>query len=72
MGIRVTIDAVLGSIDAGIDLARIRASYPVAGDENIATARAYRATQRRGRAVRFIDRHPDLVLVTQCVARKAQ
>ena len=42
-GTRITIGTVLASIDAGIDLARIRASYPIVDDEHIAAARAYRA-----------------------------
>jgi uncharacterized protein (DUF433 family) len=70
-GSRVAIDAVLGSIDAGIDLARIRASYPIADDEHIAAARAYRAAHPRGRSLRLIERNPDLVLVAQGVLRKA-
>ncbi len=70
-GTRVTIDAVLGSIDAGIELARIRASYPIADDEHIAAARAYRAAHPRGRTLRLIERHPDLVLVKQSVFRMA-
>ena len=59
-GTRVTIDVVLGSIDAGIDLARIRASYPIADDAHIAAARAYRAAHPKVRGPRISERHPDL------------
>jgi uncharacterized protein (DUF433 family) len=59
-GTRIAIDTVLASLDAGIDLARIRASYPIVDDEHIAAARAYRAAHPRGRALRISERHPDL------------
>jgi uncharacterized protein (DUF433 family) len=49
-GTRIAIDTVLASLDAGIDLARIRASYPIVDDEHIAAARAYRAAHPRSRA----------------------
>jgi uncharacterized protein (DUF433 family) len=59
-GTRIAIDTVLASLDAGIDLARIRASYPIVDDEHIAAARAYRAAHPRSRALRISERHPDL------------
>jgi uncharacterized protein (DUF433 family) len=59
-GTRITIDTVLASIDAGIDLARICASYPIVDDEHIAAARAYRAAHPRSRGLRISERHPDL------------
>ena len=64
-GTRITIDTVLASLDAGIDLARIRASYPIVDDEHIAAARASRAAHPRSRELRFSERHPDL----PCVGR---
>jgi uncharacterized protein (DUF433 family) len=71
-GTRVLIDTVLACIDAGEDLERIRESYPIADDEHIAAARAYRAAHPRGRTLSLIERHPDLVLVIKRVFRKAR
>jgi uncharacterized protein (DUF433 family) len=59
-GTRITIDTVLASLDAGIDLARIRESYPVVSDEHITAARAYRAEHPRSRRLRISEMHPDL------------
>jgi uncharacterized protein (DUF433 family) len=61
-GTRITIDTVLASIDAGIDMARIRASYPSVDDEHISAARAYRAVHPRSPVPRISERHPELVL----------
>ena len=62
-GTRITIDTVLASIDAGIDLARIRASYPIVDDEHIAAVRAYRAVHPRKPALSIAERRPDLHVV---------
>jgi uncharacterized protein (DUF433 family) len=62
-GTRITIDTVLASIDAGIGLARIRASYPIVDDEHIAAARAYRAAHPRSGLMSISERYPDLPVV---------
>jgi uncharacterized protein (DUF433 family) len=62
-GTRIAIDTVLASLDAGIDLARISASYPIVDDEHIAAARAYRAEHPRSRGRRIAEMHPDLPLL---------
>jgi len=60
-GTRIAIDTVLASLDAGINLARIRASFPiVVDDEHIAAARAYRAAHPRSRGRRISEMHPNL------------
>ena len=69
-GTRITIDTVLASIDAGIDLARIRASYPIVDDEHIAAARAYRAAHPRKPALSIAERHPDLHVVRRGLIRR--
>ena len=62
-GTRIAIDTVLASLDAGVDLARIRASYPIVGDEHLAAARAYRAEHPRTRGLRISEMHPDLPIL---------
>jgi uncharacterized protein (DUF433 family) len=69
-GTRITIDTVLASIDAGIDLARIRASYPIVDDEHIAAARAYKVAHPRSRALRIFERHPDLSVLRRSPVTK--
>jgi uncharacterized protein (DUF433 family) len=59
-GTRITIDTVLASLAAGIDVARIRESYPIVSDQHIKAARAYRAEHPRSRQLRISERHPDL------------
>jgi uncharacterized protein (DUF433 family) len=55
-GTRVPIEAVLGSIAAGIDMNRIRASYPFLSDAHLRAARIYDDVHpRRGRPRRLAD-----------------
>jgi uncharacterized protein (DUF433 family) len=69
-GTRVTIDIVLACVDAGIDMARIRASYPIVDEEHIAAARAYRAAHPRKPVQRLGERYPELRLRSQGVVRR--
>jgi uncharacterized protein (DUF433 family) len=62
-GTRIAIDTVLASLDAGIDMARIRLSFPIVDDEHIATARAYRTAHPRSRGLRISEMHPDLLVL---------
>jgi uncharacterized protein (DUF433 family) len=68
-GTRVTIDIVLACVDAGIDMARIRASYPIVDEEHIAAARAYRAAHPRTPVKSIAERYPELRLVSRKVVK---
>jgi uncharacterized protein (DUF433 family) len=68
-GTRVPIDIVLACVDAGIDMARIRASYPIVDEEHIAAARAYQAAHPRTPVKRIGERYPELRLVSRKVVK---
>jgi len=55
-GTRVPIDIVLSSLDAGVDMDRLRTSYPFLTDTHIQAAKVYRAVHpKRGRPRRLAD-----------------
>ena len=60
VGTRITIDTILASLDAGIDVAHIRELYPIVSDQHITAARAYRAEHPTSRKLRISEMHPDL------------
>ena len=58
-GTRVPIDTVLGSMAAGVDMDRLRASYPLLTDAHLQAARVYDEVHpRRGRPRRLSDANP--------------
>jgi uncharacterized protein (DUF433 family) len=71
-GSRVLIDAVLGSVDAGIELPRLQDSYPFLTPAHLAAARVWREVHpRRGRPRRLADGHPALQQRSSRVVRRA-
>lgn len=59
-GTRVPIESVTGSLDRGIDVGRLTASYPFLTEEHLDAARVYAAVHpRRGRPRRIPDAHPE-------------
>lgn len=68
-GTRVPIDIVLACVDAGMDMTRIRASYPIVDEEHIAAARAYQAAHPRTPVKRIGERYPELRLVSRKVVK---
>lgn len=69
-GTRVPIENVLASVDAGIDLQRLRHSYPFITPELIEAARIYSAVRpRRGRPRRLAADNPDWQLKSSKVVR---
>lgn len=66
-GTRVPVDVVLGSLAAGIELDRLKASYPFLTETHIQYAKVYdKVHPRRGRPRRMADVNPDL---PRCVTR---
>ena len=60
-GTRVPVSVVLGSMAAGIDLDRLKASYPFLTESHIQAARVYEEVHpRRGRPRRMADVNPEL------------
>ena len=58
-GTRVPLDVVLGSMAAGIDVDRLKASYPFLTDAHLHAARVYAEVHpRRGRPRRLADTNP--------------
>lgn len=71
-GTRVPIDIVLGSLEEGLEFARVQASYPFLTEALVEAARVYAQVRpRRGPACRLRDSHPDLVLERTTVVRAA-
>lgn len=72
-GTRVPIGMVLGSLAAGIDLDRLKASYPFLTEAHIQSAKVYEAVHpRRGRPRRMSEVNPQLPRrVTRVVKRTA-
>lgn len=71
-GSRVPIEIVLASVDAGVDLDRIRASYPCVTSAHLAAARVHAEVHpRRGRP-RLADTNPQWVRRSTRVVRPAQ
>lgn len=70
-GTRVPIDIVLGSLAAGIHLARLKASYPFLTETHIQSAKVFEAVHpSRGRPRRIADVNPELLhSVTRVVKR---
>ena len=72
-GTRVPVDVVLGSLAAGIDLDRLKASYPFLTEAHIQSAKDFEEVNpRRGRPRRIADVSPELLhSVTRVVKRTA-
>ena len=61
-GTRVPLDIVLGSLAAGIHLARLKASYPFLTEAHIQSARDFEEVlPRRGRPRRIANVNPELL-----------
>lgn len=71
-GTRVPIDVVTASLDSGIELTRLKASYPFLTDAHIDAARVYaKVHPRKGRPRRLSEQHPDWKLKSHRVVRPA-
>ncbi|CQR30278.1 conserved hypothetical protein [Thiomonas arsenitoxydans] len=72
-GTRVPVDIVLGSLAAGIDMGRLKASYPFLTEAHIQSAKVYNEVHpRRGRPRRISEANPGLPRrVTRVVKRVA-
>ena len=71
-GTRVPLDAVLGSITAGIGMARLKASYPFLTDAHVQAARVYNQVHpRRGRPRRLAEINPTMTPRVRRVVRRA-
>ena len=72
-GTRVPVEIVLGSLAAGIDMDRLKASYPFLTEAHIQSAKVYDEVHpRRGRPRRIAEVNPDLPRrVTRVVKRAA-
>ncbi|OIR00198.1 hypothetical protein GALL_176550 [mine drainage metagenome] len=72
-GTRVPVDIVLGSLAAGIDMDRLKASYPFLTEAHIQSAKVYNEVHpRRGRPRRISEVNPGLPRrVTRVVKRVA-
>ena len=72
-GTRVPIESVLASLDAGVDLSRLRKSYPFLTEDLVESARVYaKVRPRRGRPRRLSDAHPTWKVKSSKVVRPAQ
>ena len=71
-GTRVPVDVVLSSLAEGIELQRLKNSYPFLTDAHIMAAKAYEAVRpRRGRPRRLSELNQDLRRnVTRVVKRE--
>jgi uncharacterized protein (DUF433 family) len=59
-GTRVTIETVLASLDRGVGIGRLQASYPFLTEEHVEAARIYaKVHPKRGRPRRLSDTHPE-------------
>ena len=71
-GTRVPLEMVLGSIDAGVNLERLKVSYPFLTDAHIQAARVYAEVHpRRGRPRRLEDAHSAAIRRVKRVVRIA-
>ncbi len=72
-GTRVPVEFVLGSLAAGIDMDRLKASYPFLTEAHVQSAKVYDEVHpRRGRPRRIAEANPDLPRrVTRLVKRAA-
>ncbi|MFO3796540.1 MAG: DUF433 domain-containing protein [Anaerolineales bacterium] len=72
-GTRVPVGIVLGSLAAGIQLDRLKTSYPFLTESHIQSAKVYDEVHpRRGRPRRIADIHPELPRsVTRVIKRTA-
>lgn len=72
-GTRVPVEFVLGSLAAGIDMVRLKASYPFLTEAHVQSAKVYDEVHpRRGRPRRIAEANPDLPRrVTRLVKRAA-
>jgi uncharacterized protein (DUF433 family) len=73
-GTRVPIDIVLGSVAAGVDVQRLKASYPFLTEAHLQAARVYEEVHpRRGRPRRLGEINPpETRRVTKVVRRAAE
>jgi uncharacterized protein (DUF433 family) len=73
-GTRVPIDTVLGSVAAGVDVQRLKASYPFLTEAHFHAARVYEEVHpRRGRPRRLAEINPpETRRVTKVVRRAAE
>jgi uncharacterized protein (DUF433 family) len=70
-GTRVPISTVLSSLASGIDLDRLKASYPFLTEAHIQSAEVYEAVHpRRGRPRRIADLNPELPRRTVRVVKR--
>jgi uncharacterized protein (DUF433 family) len=71
-GTRVPIEGVLASLDEGVDLARLQASYPFLTPVHIEAARVYlQVHPKRGRPRKLGQAHPGLRTASSRVVRPA-
>jgi uncharacterized protein (DUF433 family) len=72
-GTRVPIDTVLPSLDVGVDLPRLQASFPFLTQAHVGAVRVYAEVHlRRGRPRRLADVNPDAVRRNTRVVRAAR
>lgn len=70
-GSRLPIDVVLASLDGGIDMSRIRDSWPFLTNAHVAAARAYDAAHPgRHRPLSIAEAHPDWKVIERRVVRQ--
>ncbi|SFG43294.1 Uncharacterized conserved protein, DUF433 family [Duganella sp. CF458] len=71
-GTRVPVDSILASIENGVELSRIKDSYPFLSDELIKYAKIYsRVRPRRGRPRRLDEVNPGWKVKTEKIVRAA-
>ena len=72
-GTRVPVDTVLASLEAGVDLPRLQASFPFLTQAHVGAARVYSQVHpRRGRPRRLGEVNPDAVRRSARVVRTAR
>lgn len=72
-GTRVPIDVVLASLDEGVSMERLKASYPFLTDAHVEAARTYAAVHpRRGRPRKLIEHNPSLRVRSTKIVRPAK
>lgn len=71
-GTRLPIDSILSSLDLGVDMARLQASYPFLTDEHLQAARIYSLVHpKRGRPVKPASEAAQWALKSRRVVRAA-
>ena len=71
-GTRVPIETVLASLDEGVSMSRLKASYPFLTDAHVEAARVYTSVHaRRGRPRKLLETSPALRPQSSRVVRRA-